>query len=424
VSAATLVTLAIALAVIVVAARLLGLLASRLGQPAVIGEIVAGILLGPTLLGGAITRTLFPADVLPALSHLSDVGVAVFMFLVGLDLDRSLLRGQGRIATTVAFGAVVVPLGLGALLAATVLGHHAGADRTAFVLFLGIAMAITAFPVLARILTDRGLLATPIGGLALACASIDDVLAWALLAVVAALAGGATHPWLVLLVLPLAALLLLGLRPLLARLAARPARPRGRLIGGLRSAGALVLVVAGLWISSRLTDVIGLHLIFGAFLFGVAMPRTGAPVLRARVLPPVRRVCAVVLLPVFFTVSGLKVDLSALGATAWAEFALILLVAVGGKWLGAAAGARLNGIGLRHCAVLAVLLNTRGLTELIVLTVGLQLGVLNPRLYSLMVLMALVTTAMTGLLLGLVYPRDRAARDVAERRRAVSGAVP
>ena len=401
-------SLLLALAVIVVLARLLGALARRLGQPAVIGEIVGGIMLGPTLFGGAITSTLFPADIRPSLTHLADIGVVVFMFLVGLELDRNLLRGQGRIAVSVSLSASVLPFGLGALLALHLLDDHPTGKTLAFVLFLGTAMSVTAFPVLARILTDRGLIRTPIGGLALAVAAVDDVIAWSMLAVVVALATVGSNPWLVLLVLPYAAAMLFAVRPLLARLAVRyPAT--GRVAGAV----VLVAVAGGLLLSAQITDLIGLHLIFGAFLFGVIMPRDGAAALRTHALPWVERVCSILLLPVFFMVAGLKVNLSNLDGAAYGELALILLVAIGGKFIGAFASTRLNGVRPRHSAVLATLINTRGLTELIVLTVGLQLGVLDGELYSLMVVMALVTTAMTGVLLRFIYPEERMRQDMA-----------
>jgi Kef-type K+ transport system membrane component KefB len=406
------------LAVIVGLARLLGVLARRLGQPAVVGEILGGILLGPTLFGGALTRLLFPAEVRPSLSTLANVGVAVFMFLVGLDLDRGLLRGQGRIAASVTLSAIALPFTLGALLALYLLGHHPTHQRLAFVLFIGTAMSITAFPVLARILTDKGLLDTPFGALALACASVDDVLAWSLLAIVAALAGAATGPWRVLLVVPYAAVLLLVVRPLLARLAARAgaARQAARPVA-VRLEGAAVMIAAsaGLWLSAEATGWMGLHLIFGAFLFGVAMPREEGGQLHERVLPWVRRVCSILLLPVFFMIVGLNVNLSKLGGTALGELGLILLVAIGGKCGGAFAAARLNRIPVRYSAALAILINTRGLTELIVLTVGLQLAVLDTQLYSMMVVMALVTTAMAGVLLRFVYPGHRIREDMAPR---------
>lgn len=405
-------SLLLALAVIVVLARLLGALARRLGQPAVIGEIVGGILLGPTLFGGAITSALFPADIRPSLTHLADIGVVVFMFLVGLELDRNLLRGQGRIAASVSLSAIVLPFGLGALLALHFLDSRPTGNTLAFVLFLGTAMSVTAFPVLARILTDKGLIRTPIGGLALAVAAVDDVIAWSMLAVVVALATVGSNPWLVLLVLPYAAAMLFVVRPLLARLAVRAT---GRVAGAV----VLVAVAGGLVLSSKITDVIGLHLIFGAFLFGVVMPRQGADALRTHALPWVERVCSLLLLPVFFMVAGLKVNLATLDGAAIGGLALILLVAIGGKFIGAFASARLNGVRPRHSAVLATLINTRGLTELIVLTVGLQLGVLDGELYSLMVVMALVTTAMTGVLLRFIYPEERMRRDMASYDDAV-----
>lgn len=186
--------LLLGLAVIVGVARLLGALARRLRQPAVIGEILGGILLGPTLFDGEITSFLFPADVRPSLTTLANVGVCVFMFLVGLEFNRGLLRGQGRIAVSVSLSAVVLPFALGALLALHLVADHPTGDRLAFVLFLGTAMSVTAFPVLARILTDKGLIDTPIGGLALAAAAVDDVLAWSMLAAVAALAGAGGAP--------------------------------------------------------------------------------------------------------------------------------------------------------------------------------------------------------------------------------------
>ncbi|MDX3380111.1 cation:proton antiporter [Streptomyces niveiscabiei] len=403
----TLGRLLLALAVVVTVARLLGALAKRLHQPPVIGEIIGGILLGPTLFDGAITSALFPAAVRPSLTDLADIGVCVFMFLVGLEFNRDLLRGQGRIAASVSLSAIVLPFSLGALLALHLAADHPTDDRLAFVLFLGTAMSVTAFPVLARILTDKGLISTPIGGLALASAAVDDVLAWSLLAAVAALAGAAGTPWHLALVIPYAAAMLWIVRPLLARLARRD---KGRTSWPI-DAAVLLAVAAGVLLSAEATDWMGLHLIFGAFLLGMVLPREGASRLRRRALPWIERVSSLLLLPVFFMVAGLKVNLSTMNATAFGELSLILLVAIGGKSLGAYAGARFNGIRPRHATVLALLINTRGLTELIVLTVGLQLGILDQQLYSLMVVMALVTTAMAGIVLPFVYPEDRVRQD-------------
>jgi Kef-type K+ transport system membrane component KefB len=418
VSPAHLPELILALAVIVVAARLFGVLARRLGQPAVTGEILAGILLGPTLAGGAITATVFPSYVHPALSVLADSGVCIFMFFVGLLVDRDLLRGQGRIATTVSVSAMVLPFGLGVLLALYLAASQPAHDLLAFVLFIGTAMSITAFPVLARILSDGGLIRTPIGGLALASAALDDVLAWSLLAVVVAITDASRDPWRVLLVVPFAAVLLKIVRPLLARLAERHLP-----VGTLASSGLLLVAAAGLLLCAEVTDWMGLHPIFGAFLFGVVMPRDRVSALCARVLRGVEKTNALVLLPVFFLIVGFKVNLADVDAHRAGEFALILVVAIGGKGIGAFAGARVCGARPRHCAVLAVLINTRGLTELIALTVGLQLGLLNQDLYSLMVVMALVTTAMTGVLLRLIYPPGRVRRDVAAHDAAAAVAT-
>ena len=407
--------LLVALVVVVVAAWLFGALARSLGQPAVVGEMAAGITLGPTLLHGAITKAVFPADVRPALAMLATIGVCLFMFLVGLHLDRELLRGQGRTAATVSLGAVLLPLGLGVLLALYVAGPHPRGGRLAFALFMGTAMSITAFPVLARILSGNGLIRTPIGGLALACAALDDVLAWSLLAAVVAIAGGRGDPWRVILVVPFAAVLLTIVRPLLARLARR-----GRHLNTAACSGVLAAGAVGLALCAGATDWMGLHPIFGAFLFGVTMPRDGVPPRCARVLPRVEKVNSLVLLPVFFLIVGLKVDLSQLNLGRLAQLALILAVAICGKGIGAYAGARVCGARPRHASILAALVNARGVTELVVLTVGLQLGLIGPDLYSLMVVMAFATTAMTGVLLRLLHAAGETGRDVTARSAAAA----
>ncbi|MGW4666593.1 cation:proton antiporter domain-containing protein [Streptosporangium sandarakinum] len=390
--------LLLGVAVIIIATRLAGTLVARLGQPPVIGEILAGILLGPTLFHGAVTDALFPADIRSHLGVLANIGVMVFMFLVGLELDHALLRGTGRLAVSVSLSSILLPLGLGALLGLYLLESHPNPHRLGFALFVGAAMAVTAFPVLARILTDRGMHRTATGGLALTCAAVDDVLAWSLLAVVVAVTGADTGQWHAVLVLPYVALMFWVVRPLLRRLAAAHRRT------GHLSPGMLAAVLAGLMLSGCVTEWIGLHFIFGAFLFGVVMPREGADRLREEISERVGQVSTVLLLPIFFVVSGLKVDLSTVGMPGLAELALILLVAVGGKFAGAFTAARLNGLPPHQSATLATLMNTRGLTELVILSAGLQLGLLDTGLYSLMVVMALVTTAMAGPLLQLLRP--------------------
>lgn len=401
-----------ALAVVIVAARLFGLLARKAGQPEVVGEILAGILLGPTLIGGAVVGTVFPTDIRTTLAALANIAVCVFMFFVGLHFERDLLRGQFRIAVTSSLSGILFPFVLGCLLGLYLVDGQPTSNQAAFILFMGTALSVTAFPVLARILKDSGLLRTTVGGLALACAAVDDVLAWSLLAVVVVISGAGGHLWLVLLVVPFAVLLITVVRPLLLgaerRLGAGP----------LSGVAVLAVAGAGLFLCAQATDRMGLHLIFGAFLFGIAFPRGSDSRRSTRLLNIVERLNSLFLLPVFFLIVGLQFDLVDLDAEDLAVLALILAVAIGGKAGGAYVGARLSGAGARPALTLAILLNTRGLTELVVLTTGLQLGLLDSGLYSQLVVMALVTTAMTGVLLRVVYPPDRVREDNAERQTA------
>ncbi|MGW0885801.1 cation:proton antiporter domain-containing protein [Streptomyces sp. NPDC002671] len=407
-------SLLLSLAVIVLLARLLGALTRRLGQPAVIGEVLAGIALGPTLFHGAVSDALFPKAVQPLLSALAAVGIAVFMFIVGLEWDSATIRGSGSLAATVSLSSILVPFGLGMLLALYLMDDYGKGDKTAFMLFMGIAMSITAFPVLARILTDRRMARTPLGALALACASIGDALAWTLLAAVVAINGSAgTDQWRILLAVPYLLGMFFVVRPLLHRFAA--GRPAFRL-----TPTVFACVLAGLLLSAAATEWVGLHYIFGAFLFGVVLPRTGTERLRAELHDHMGQMTGTLLLPVFFLVAGLKVDLSKLDGSGLGALALILLVAVGGKFIGAYAAARLNRMPVRQSAALATLMNTRGLTELIVLNVGLQLGFLEQDLYSLMVVMAVLTTAMTGPLLNWILGRPK---DTADEPEHVAGTV-
>ena len=406
------------LALIIVLARLLGAAARRIGQPPVLGEIVAGILLGPTIWGTKITATLFPATLIPPLTALADLGLVLFMFVVGYEVDLGLVRGRGRVAASVAIGSIVVPLALGTGLGAWLAHRYHVHDPTTFILFFGVAMSITAFPVLARILTDRGLHRTRIGGLALAAASVDDVLAWALLAVVIAVAGAGTgHSQLRLVLAPVYAAVMIWLvRPALRRLADLYQR-QGRL-----TPNVLAAVLALLLLSSFVTDWMGVKFIFGAFIFGIVMPRD-VPALREAVLERLEQISVLVLLPVFFVIAGLNVNLRGIGLSGLVNLALIMLVAVAGKFGGAYYGARLTGVRRRQSGALASLMNTRGLTEIVILTVGLQLGILNKSLFTLMVVMAILTTGMAGPLLKVIYPTRIMERDIAEADRAALGST-
>jgi Kef-type K+ transport system membrane component KefB len=404
------------LAIIILLARLLGMAAKRLGQPPVLGEIIAGILLGPTLFQGQITATLFPATVRPALSALANLGVVIFMFAVGYELDLRLFRGRERVAASVSVCSVVLPLALGAGLGVWLASRHHVHDVLPFALFVGTAMSVTAFPVLARILTDRGMHRTRIGGVALASAAMDDVLAWSLLIVVVAIAGAGGQQFRLLLA-PVYAGVMFGVaRPLLRRLVGVYQR-QGRL-----TPNVLVTVLAGLLLSSYATDWMGVKYIFGAFIFGVVMPREGAAAaLREEILGRLEQVSVLVLLPVFFVVSGLSVDLSSVGLASLLELGLILLVAIAGKFGGAFAGARIAKVRGRRAGVLATLMNTRGLTGIVIVTVGLQLHILDQSLYTLMIVMAIVTTAMAGPLLRFIYPERFVRRDIAEADRVALG---
>jgi Kef-type K+ transport system membrane component KefB len=390
------------LVVIVAATRLVGALAARLGQPRVVGEITAGILLGPSLLGRlapGLSAWLFPPATFPVLLAVSHLGLLFFMFLVGLHLDLGILRASGRTALVTSPVSIVVPLGLGLLVAGAIQPRFAPeVDPTAFALFMGVALSVTAFPVLARILEERGLTRTRIGVIAIACAAVDDVAAWCLLAGVSAYvratAGGESFARVVLLLVAFAAAAVFVLRPLLRRLMSGP--PASLLP---RAAVTLLACAAG-------TEAIGVHALFGAFLAGIVMPRRDD--LRQGLQGSLESVTSVVLLPLFFASTGLRLDVGWLaGAAAWSAFGLILLAAIGGKLVGSMVAARATGMKWRDAAALGVLLNTRGLVELVILGAGLELGVLTPAVYSMMVLMALVTTAMaTPVLRALDLPRD------------------
>jgi Kef-type K+ transport system membrane component KefB len=399
--------LLLGLALISLLAFAAGALARRLRQPPVVGEVLLGVLLGPTLLNGVISDAVFPTDIRPFLSALANIGVALFMFTVGAELDAGLLRGRRVVAGTVASGSIALPFGLGAALAFYLFIGHPTDNKTGFILFMGAAMSVTAFPVLARILTDRGMNRTWLGNVALACAAIDDVLAWLLLAVVVAICGAGTgSQWLLLLFVPYVLLMFAVVRPALRRLL------EDRRVVGPAGSAPLVITLVGLLTSAAFTEWIGLHFIFGAFLFGAIMPRNAARKLRTditgNVTDKISHLNGLLLLPIFFIVAGLKVDLSSMDGNDVVELGLILAVAVGGKFLGAFIAARLSGLRSRPASALAILMNTRGLTELIILSVGLELGVLDGQLYSSMVLMALITTAMAGPLLQMIYPMHSA----------------
>jgi Kef-type K+ transport system membrane component KefB len=377
---------------ILVLARLAGWLFGKIHQPPVIGEVIAGVLLGPTLLHSWSGR-LFPPSSLPVLGGLAELGVVLFMFAVGLELHSGEVQSRGPVILGVAVAGTLVPFaggfGLGLALSR---GPH-GPDLLPFALFMGAAMSITAFPVLARILVERGLYDSPLGQLAMACAAGDDVLTWITLALVIAIAtssGLGSFTLTLALAVAFTAVAFLVVRPLLRRYESRI---------DATNAGVISLFVAFALLCGWFSSGIGIHSIFGAFVAGAVVPRPTARVLRDRI-----GILSTVLLPVFFVATGLKVDLSNLGLGGAAEFAAILAVACVGKILGAGLGSRLGGLAPRESLGMGVLMNTRGLTELIVLTIGLQERLLSPERFSLLVLMAIVTTVATAPLIALVRP--------------------
>ncbi|MFF2460958.1 cation:proton antiporter [Streptomyces mirabilis] len=389
------------IAVVLVAGLVLGRLARWLRQPVVIGEIVAGIVLGPSLLGrlpGNPTQVLFPADVRPLLSAVSQIGLVLFMFVVGWEFEKQLVRPHAGLAVKVSLLSVAVAFGMGIGLAALIHPAHATvAGREipfgAFALFMGTALSVTAFPVLARILTDRKLMSTRVGSLALACAAVDDVLAWCLLAFVSALVKADGDHLALLRVGALSlcyvALMLFAVRPLLARLVRLPAALADR-------PALLTAVCAGVLLSAWVTSWIGLHAIFGAFLFGFVMPRQ--PDLARKLRTPVEQISRI-FLPVFFIVTGLGVDLGALGTGGYLMLVSAVGAACAGKLIGTMIPARLSGLSWAEAWDLGVLMNTRGLTELVVLNAGVSMGVLDGTVFTVLVITALVTTAMAGPLL-------------------------
>lgn len=378
------------IAVIVLAAKLAGVAARKIGQPPVVGEIAVGVLLGAVLQSNEVTRVVMPGDVRTALNAVAAIGIVLFMFTVGHEWDHRLLRGRVRTVAGIAVGATLLPFVLGGGTAIWLaMTRYNPSDPVVFVLFVSTAMSITALPVLARILSDRGLSATLVGRLALGSAAAVDAAAWVLLAVIVALAGGAS-PWQLLLLVPFVLVLVFGVRPLLS--AALP---------WWTGKSGFGLIFVGLFLSAAITESLGLHLVFGAFLFGAILPGRDNKLVRRQV-DEVDRLCRSFLLPIFFVVAAIDVDLSGLGTAGVVELLVILLVAVAGKLLGAYVGARTSGLKHGPAGAIAVLMNARGVTELVVLQVGLKIGVLDTRLYSIMVMMALFTTALTGPLLALV----------------------
>jgi Kef-type K+ transport system membrane component KefB len=393
----------VALTAVLVTGRLLGLLFHYVGQPPVIGEVVAGILLGPSILGQfwpEAAALIMPASTAPFLGVISQLGVILYMFLVGLELNPGVLRARAHATVAISHASIVVPFVLGAALALVLYPRLSTNDVsfTRFALFVGVATSITAFPVLARILTDRHLHRTRLGVIALACAATDDATAWCLLAFVVGVAQAEIGQGLFVLgcTAVFVAFMLLVIRPLAGRFLSRFDESQ-------LTSNVVALVFAALLLSALATELIGIHAIFGAFLLGAVIPSESA--LARSFTRQMEDLVTVLLLPAFFAFTGLRTQISLIaGWEQWLICGLIILVATAGKFGGALFSARLTGLGWRESAAIGILMNTRGLMELIALNIGLDMRLISPTLFAMMVLMALATTIATTPILQLLAP--------------------
>ena len=383
--------------------RLFGFLFKHIGQPGVIGEIVAGIVLGPSVLGyffPDVFQALFPPESLTNLELLSQVGLVLFMFVIGMELDFSVLKNKINETLVISHAGILVPFFLGIVASYWIYEEYAAAQTSflPFALFIGISMSITAFPVLARIIQERNMTKTPLGTLAIASAANDDVTAWCLLAVVIAIAKAGTFA---------SALYAIGLTALYIIIMFMVVRPFLKKVGEVyanqevinKTFVALILLI--LIISSTLTEIIGIHALFGAFMAGVVMPPSLG--FRKVMMEKVEDIALVFFLPLFFAFTGLRTEIGLINSPAlWGVCLLLITVAVAGKLGGCAVAARLVGESWKDSFTIGTLMNTRGLMELVALNIGYEMGVLPPSIFVILVIMALVTTFMTTPLLHFV----------------------
>ena len=403
-------------ACLLVACRALGWVAARVRQPQVVAEMIAGIVLGPSLFGAifpSLQAALFPPHSMTALYVISQLGVVLYMFLVGTELDTTLVTSRIRSALSISLAGIALPLALGALLSVW-LARHGGFFGPSLstwqaALYVGAAMAVTAFPVLARIIQEQGIDRTRLGAMVLAAGAIDDVAAWCLLAMVLAslnnnpaiavraVVGGIAYV--------LAAFLVL--RPLFDRLGRKVERD------GAIDAWGMAIVLFGATVCAWITDTLGIHAVFGAFVCGLVMPRgLLAQELKRTIMP----LTTYVVIPLFFVYSGLNTHIGLLGsAFAWGVTGLIVLIASAGKTIACSAGARLAGHGARDAVAIGVLMNARGLMELIVLNIGLERGLITPTFFTMMVIMAIVTTVTAGPAFRLVYRPEQTGAAIGAR---------
>ncbi len=388
---------------IIFAARLFGWICKKIGQPSVIGEIIAGIVLGPSLIGfyfPGFSAVLFPTASLGNLQFLSQIGLILFMFVIGMELDLKVLKNKAHDAVVISHASIIIPFALGMGLAYYIYQSFApeGVQFISFALFLGIAMSITAFPVLARIVQERGLHKTRLGTVVITCAAADDITAWCLLASVIAIVKAGSF---------ISALYIIALAAIYVFLMIKVVRPFLSRIGNIHqtkeslSKPIVAIFFLTLIISSYATEIIGIHALFGAFMAGAIMPENIK--FRNIFIEKVEDVALVLLLPLFFVFTGLRTEIGLLNdPSLWKITGLIILVAVIGKFIGSAIAAKFVGQNWKDSLTIGALMNTRGLMELVVLNIGYDLGVLTPEIFAMMVIMALVTTFMTGPALDLI----------------------
>ncbi len=393
-----------ALVAVIGLGRVLGSMLVRVGQPPVIGEVMAGILLGPSLLGKELSSLILSSETAPFLAVLAQLGVILYMFVIGLELNPGRLKHQAHATVAISHASIVVPFLLGGILAIWLYPRlsHADVPFTGFALFLGVSMSVTAFPVLARILSDRNMASSDLGVVALACAAIDDVTAWCLLAFVVGVVNTSVGVG--------GALTTAGLSILYIGFVFTVVRPvANRLLNSNTQTEPSPAVVTGVLlavlVSSLATEAIGIHAVFGAFLLGAVLPHDAA--ISRTFAEKLGPMAASLLLPAFFAYTGMRTEIGLVtGWFAWLTCGLIIAVATLGKFGGTYFAARLTGLPARTSAGLGILMNTRGLMELVVLNIGLDLGVISPKLFAMMVIMAVVTTIATTPVLQMLYPNE------------------
>lgn len=451
--------LLLSLCIVLVLGRGAAIVCRRIGLPVVIGELIVGVALGPSLLGlisPSLREDIFPADVLPFLNVVSQLGIVLFMFLVGLELDLDVVRKSGRRAVGISLTSIAVPFLLGVLVLGTwlhpahdcvpvrdaaitvdadevcepspgqvvddgdVLGYRE-VERLGFSLFIGVSICGTAFAILARILAERKMFRIPLGLTLVACAAVDDIVAFTLLAVVLSVAAGASLTGVAQTLALLAiftVVLFVVIRPLLRRFLLEPFQRAGRLLPE-----HLAVVFIGLFASAFYTHVIGVNTIIGAFLFGAAIPRHSEQSILDDIAERLDGISVTLLLPVFFVITGQNVRINELRSSDIVPALVIVLVASLGKFVGGSVSARISGVPRRQSLAVGTLMNTRGLAELVILQLGRSLGILDDRMFTMLVVMAVVTTTITPFILRIVYPDRWLARDIAEAERRRSSAT-